>query len=129
MAFLQEASELDTVERACFQFQEREEPFNITRLLQKGWFGEVSDADHRKCSADASFQGKYGRDISLDWKLNKKAWMNWGICYGWLKRLNAYVGLKPERKMLLIIENCTAHGKAESMITLQNVRLCFPQPN
>lgn len=55
--------------------------------------------------------------------------MNFGTFYGWLKRLDAYFGLKPGRKVSSLVENFGARGKEESMPTLQNVCVSFLPPN
>lgn len=55
--------------------------------------------------------------------------MKKGIFYDWLKQLDAYIGLKSGGKILSLIYNCAAHGKTESMPTLQKVRVFYLLPN
>lgn len=75
------------------------------------------------------FKKKYGHDLGLDWHFNAKAWMNRQIFFNWLQRLDRYIGRTAGRKILLLIDNCSAHGKKEDLPFLQNVRVEFLPPN
>lgn len=75
------------------------------------------------------FGRKYGRDLGFDYHFNKKAWMNTNLFFEWLRRLDRYIGMESGRKILLLIDNCSAHGKEETMPHLDNVRVLFLPPN
>eukprot|EP00171_Calliarthron_tuberculosum_P021547 IDg21547t1 len=64
----------------------------------------------------------------FDYHSNRKAWMNQILFFAWLQRFDQYIGRKPGRKALLLLDNCSAHGRAESVPPLQNVRLEFLPP-
>lgn len=67
------------------------------------------------------YKGNYGRDIGLEWNFNKKAWITQDIFFGWLQRLNTYIALKKDRKILVLIDKLTSHGKTENIPSLRNV--------
>lgn len=75
------------------------------------------------------FNRKYGRELGLDYYANKKAWMNMQLFHAWLHRFDAYIGRTPGRKVLLLIDNCSAHGCKSSIPELQNVLVEFLPPN
>ena len=51
------------------------------------------------------------------------------LFHGWLQRLDQYIGRTPGRKILLLLDDCSAHGKKESLPELQNVHVEFLPPN
>lgn len=76
-----------------------------------------------------AFQKKSGQEYGFDYHANKKAWMTKELFFAWLKRFDEYVARKPGRKILLLLDNCSAHGKEEDMPPLQNIRVIFLPPN
>lgn len=76
-----------------------------------------------------SFKKKSAADLGLDYHANRKAWMNKILFYEWLHRLDRYIGKEEGRKILLLIDNCSAHGKQETLPVLQNVRVEYLPPN
>jgi len=75
------------------------------------------------------FKKKSGQELGFDYHANKKAWMTTVLFCEWLRRLDRYVGRTAGRKILLLIDNCSAHGKKETMPALRNVRVEFLPPN
>jgi len=75
------------------------------------------------------FKKKYGRVLGLDWHFNKKAWMTRVLFFEWLERLDRYIGTTQGRKILLLIDNCSAHGNDSTIPRLKNVRVAFLPPN
>lgn len=75
------------------------------------------------------FKGKFGSELGFDYHANRKAWMTKELFFAWLKRLDLYIGRTPGRKILLLLDNCSAHGKKEEMPPLHNVRVEFLPPN
>eukprot|EP00171_Calliarthron_tuberculosum_P004123 IDg4123t1 len=75
------------------------------------------------------FKKKSGQDLGFDYHANKKAWMNTPLFYAWLIRFDNFIDRKPGRKVLLMIDNCSAHGKRETLPPLRNVRVDFLPPN
>lgn len=75
------------------------------------------------------FHGKYGHDLGFDYYANKKAWMTQLLFFAWLGRLDGYIGLTENRKILLMVDNCSAHGSIGVLPPLQNVEVFFLPPN
>ncbi len=58
-----------------------------------------------------SFRKKTGLELGFDYHSNKTALMNTELFFPRLRRFDAYIGKTPERKDILLIDNCKAHGK------------------
>lgn len=67
------------------------------------------------------------RSLDVDYQSNKKAWMTGDIFTKWLLELDKKFGSQ-KRKVLLFIDNCTAHPK-EAKDKLQNIELAYFPPN
>ena len=68
---------------------------------------------------------KTGRELGFDYHANKKAWMTATLFFEWLKRLERYIARTPGRKVVLLIDNCSAHGTIENMPELTNMLVLF----
>ena len=55
--------------------------------------------------------------------------MNRTIFFRWLVRFDNYIGSTPERRVALVLDNCSAHGSAEFAPNLQNVQIIFLSKN
>lgn len=76
-----------------------------------------------------AFGRKYGRELGFDYHFNQKAWMRQDLFYDWLHRFDRYVSRADGRKVLLLIDNCAAHGSTNSLPRFENVEICFLPPN
>lgn len=76
-----------------------------------------------------AFKGKTGQELGFDYHFNQKAWMTKCLFFAWLNRLDVYVGSTTGRKILLLIDNCSAHGRKDELPKLENVRVEFLPPN
>lgn len=56
---------------------------------------------------------KSGQELGFDYHAKKKAWMNAPQFFSWIQRLDQYIGREEGRKILLLIDNCSAHGTAD----------------
>eukprot|EP00171_Calliarthron_tuberculosum_P003120 IDg3120t1 len=75
------------------------------------------------------FQKKTGQDLGFDYWHNSKAWMTSVLFYGWLERFDNFIGQTPGRKVALLLDNCSAHGKPGTLPVLNNVEIIFLPPN
>lgn len=75
-----------------------------------------------------AFKKKSGQGLGFDYHANKKAWMTAALFFEWLERFQTYVAKRPERKVLLLIDNCSAHGNKEALPSLPNVRVEYFPP-
>lgn len=76
-----------------------------------------------------AFKKKSGHELGLDYHSNKKAWMTSDLFMNWLQRFNAWIARKPDRKVILLIDNCSAHGNDTNIPHLSNVTVKFLPPN
>lgn len=76
-----------------------------------------------------AFKKKTGQELGFDYHANKKAWMTKELFFAWLNRFDQYVARKPGRKILLLLDNCSAHGTIDNMPDLLNIRILFLPPN
>ena len=76
-----------------------------------------------------AFKKHTGQQLGLDYHFNRKAWMTQDLFFEWLSRLDRYIGDTQGRKILLLVDNCSAHGKKHNVPDLQNVRVEFLPPN
>lgn len=58
-----------------------------------------------------TFKGKSSSELGVDYRVNRKAWMTKELSFGWLERLDRYIGRVVGRKTLLVVESCSVHGK------------------
>lgn len=76
------------------------------------------------------FKKKRGQELGFDYHANRKAWMTSALFFGWLLRFSSYISRTgPERKVLLLIDNCSAHGSEQSLPAVDNVDVVFLPPN
>lgn len=64
----------------------------------------------------------------MSYHATKRAWMTANIFNNWLLKLSTRIA-KEGRKILLLIDNCSAHGKPEAIWDLSNVEMVFVLPN
>lgn len=76
-----------------------------------------------------AFKKRTGSELGFDYHANKKAWMTQTLFFEWLKRFDAYVARTQNRKVALLLDNCTAHGCPETLPELHNVEVIFLPPN
>lgn len=55
--------------------------------------------------------------------------MTTNFFYVWLRRLGGYIGREEEKKILLLVNNCSAHGKVDTLPALAHVRVEFLSSN
>lgn len=65
------------------------------------------------------------KSFPLDYEANRKAWMTANLFECWLKNLNKKMKTE-KRKIVLFIDNCTAHSTIPKM---ENVKIEFLPPN
>lgn len=65
------------------------------------------------------------KSLPLDYEANKEAWMTTEIFEKWLIKLDKKI-IKERRKILLFIDNCTAH---DAILSLKAVKVKFLTPN
>ena len=68
-------------------------------------------------------------DYGLDYHFNAKAWVTATFFNAWLRRVDAYIRIKPERKVALFLDNCGAHGTEEKLPLMFQVEVIFATMN
>lgn len=76
-----------------------------------------------------AFNKKYGPQLELDYLSNRKALINEELFFEWLEKLVCCNEATQIRKILLLVDNCSAHGKKGDISILQNVRVRFLPPH
>ena len=71
------------------------------------------------------FKGIDVDTLPVSYRVNKNAWMTNLLFEEWITRWDSALG-KQSRKILLLVDNCTAHPALD---TLKNIRLEFLPPN
>lgn len=76
------------------------------------------------------FNKKSGGELGFDYHANRKAWMTTALFFDWIMRFSSYITRSdPSRRVLLLLDNCSAHGTAESLPAVNNVEIMFLPPN
>ena len=66
----------------------------------------------------------------FDYHANRKSWMTTELFVSWLYRFSSFISRSnPQRRVILLLDNCSAHGSAESLPNLSNVDYQFLRPN
>lgn len=65
------------------------------------------------------------RRLPVYYQANKKALMTSGIFQSWIRQLDRHYGAE-KRKVLMVVENCSAHCKMSSLVW---IKLVFLPPN
>ena len=71
------------------------------------------------------FHGLSAAEHGFAYDSSGKGWMNTIAFNRWLERFDSHIGRNPERKVLLFIDNASAHRRLENLPTLNNVRIEF----
>lgn len=72
---------------------------------------------------------KTKKDLSLHYREKKKAWTNTCLFCDWLHRFDAYMDNYEGMKILLLIDNRSAHGKKRTLLPLESFLVEFLFPN
>lgn len=75
------------------------------------------------------FKKKSREQLGLYYRNNKKAWMNSSLFFEWLRYVDMEIGKTEGRKILLVMDNCSAHGTTETVSQLDHVEVAFLPPN
>lgn len=75
------------------------------------------------------FKKRTCQQLGFDYWNNRKARMNSCLFFEWFKRFDTFIGITANRKVLLLIDNCSAHGTNETVPKLDHVELEFLPPN
>ena len=76
------------------------------------------------------FTKKTGPRLGFDYHANRKSWMTTELFVSWLYRFSSYISrYNPQRRVMLLLDNCSSHGSAESLPYLSNVDYQFLPPN
>lgn len=90
--------------------------------------GEIWTYVYWHPTAWRAFKNKSGQDYRLAYHANKIAHMRSALFYDWLKRFDTRF-YSTGGKILLPLENCSAHGSVETVPDLQIMELCFLHPS
>lgn len=83
-----------------------------------------------KANKPRFFKKKSGKELGIDCYNNSKAWMTTQLLFSRLFRFSSYITrINHDRRVLVLIDNCSAHGSEESLPPLDNVEVRFLPPN
>lgn len=75
-----------------------------------------------------AFKKKTADQYGLAYRANKRAWMTAELFFEWLRMFNERMG-RQGRRVLLLVDNCSAHGRAETLPKMDNVEVLYLPPN
>lgn len=75
------------------------------------------------------FIKKNGRDYAVDYHNKKIAWMTADLFYSWLLGFDNFIVREEGCPVVLLIDNCSAHGTVETLPTLARTTVEFLPPN
>lgn len=82
-----------------------------------------------KAKKPRCFKKNSGAEHGLYYKNNQKAWMTASIFFDWLHYVDRKIGKTDGRKILLLMDNCSAHGTKHTLPELDNIDIQFLPPN
>lgn len=74
------------------------------------------------------FKKKSGRELGFDYWANSKSWMTMSLFFQWLLRFDTKMTQRG-RKVLLLLDNLSGHGRVGSLPELISTRVEFLPPN
>lgn len=75
------------------------------------------------------FRRQSGQALGFDYHNNSKAWMTSQLFFDWLHRFDSHIGLTSGREVILLVDNCSAHGSDQTVPSLDHVKVKFLPPN
>ena len=75
------------------------------------------------------FNGQNPTELAFYYRHNKKAWMTRLLFFEWLKNFDYYVSLTPGRRVILLLDNCSAHGRPDLLPLLSHVHVLYLPKN
>ena len=83
-----------------------------------------------KAKQPRPFKKSSAAQLGIHYTSNTKAWMTSDLFTSWLQHVDAQIGLTSGRHILLLLDNCSAHGSLQKPLTaLQNITIHFLPPN
>ncbi len=73
------------------------------------------------------FNGKISSELNICYSSSPRAWMNFSLFSTWLKEFDIHVSKTSGRRVALLLENASAHGKSEDLPDLLNVEVIYLQ--
>ena len=109
--------------------QEREKENDTAFLHQLRWVTKMPLMITGNAHRPRAFKKKTGQELGINYWSNKKAWMNTSLFFDWLKRFSMFIANSHNRKVVLLLDNGSAHGNVETIPPLTNVEIVFLPPN
>lgn len=83
-----------------------------------------------KANKPRCFKKKSGAELGFDYYSNGRARMTTPLFFAWLLRFSSFITrTNPNRKVALLLDNCSPHGSKDSLPPLDNVEVYFLPPN
>ncbi len=82
----------------------------------------VGKSENPRC-----FNGKKSSELNIQYTNSPRAWMNFSIFSAWLKEFDIYVSKTPERRVALLLDNASAHGKLKIFLCYLMLKSFFFQ--
>ncbi|PXF45462.1 CENP-B-like [Gracilariopsis chorda] len=76
-------------------------------------------------SANIALDEETMREADFEYIPNVRAWVTAKLFFSWLHSFDAYIGRNRDRKVLLVLDSCSAHGTSETVPALKNTELLF----
>ena len=76
-----------------------------------------------------SFSGREVAGAGILYRSSPKAWMTRKLFFEWLLRVDTYIGQTPGRRVVLLVDNASCHGRSETLPTLANVDVIYLPKN
>ena len=83
-----------------------------------------------KARKSLCFKNEIGTELGFNYYNNAKAYMNTPLVFAWLMRFSSCITrTDPDCRVLLMLDNCSAHGSEESLPSMDNVEVIYLPPN
>lgn len=76
-------------------------------------------------SASIAFDPQSMRETDFEYIPNVRAWVTAKLFFSWLHSFDAYIGRNRDRKVILVLDSCSAHGNSETVPALKNTEVLF----
>lgn len=119
-----------TIAKATFSGRKKQmSRFDFLLVFQYGLFAEISVLFIGTAMSPRCFKKKAPTYLGMCNTSNKNSWITATILSDCNQTFNVYIVKTPHLHVMFLLDNCSAHGTVESLLSILNISFHFLSPN